>query len=164
METSNALDGKAWTEKTATSISVEDLDQLVKEMRKKRDIYEAAKAKSTELYKEYEQLEGAVVEALRQAGKKRYHVDGLGTATVVEKLVVTTPKTLEDKRKFFEWIKAKFGDTVLLDKQGINHQSLQKLYNDAYDEAVERGEGHLFSVPGLQPPTNYPELRFTKEK
>lgn len=159
-----ALDQNAWLEKEADkTITTEALDGMVKEMKKAREIYESAKAKSTELYKEFESMEGKVIEALTKAGKRKYHVDGIGLCYFIEKLVVTTPKTLEDKRKFFDWLKSTFGETFLLDKQGVNHQSLQKIYNDAYSEAVDRGVGDGFTVPGLASPTAQITLGFRKE-
>ncbi len=161
----NDLNPEAWLAADASkTISTEDLDNMIIAMKKARDIYDAAKSVATEKYKTFEELEGKVVEALKLAGKRKYHVDGLGVCYFIEKLVVTTPKTLEDKRKFFDWLKSSFGETFLLDKQGVNHQSLQKIYNDAYNAAVEEGKGEQFTVPGLDSPTAQISLGFRKEK
>ncbi len=160
-----ALDQEKWLEADANkAISTEELDVMIREMQKARGLYDAAKAKATELYKEFEVLEGKTIEGLTQAGKRKYYVDGVGVCYFIERLVVTTPKTLEDKRKFFDWLKAQYGETFLLDKQGVNHQSLQKIYGDAYNAAIEQGVGEQFAVPGLQPPTAVISLGFRKEK
>lgn len=159
-----ALNPEAWAQVEAKPISTQELDQMIIDMQKAWGLYEAAKAQSTELLKTYEKLEGSVIETLKGAGKRKYHVDGLGLAYFMEKLVVTTPKTLEDKKAFFAWLHSKYGDHFLLDKQSINHQSLQKIYNDSYQEAVEEGLGAEFSIPGLAAPTARISLGFRKEK
>lgn len=161
----NALSQDTWAEANANpSITTEVLDGMITEMKKARDIYESAKTVSTNLYKEFETLEGKVIEALTQAGKRKYHVDGIGLCYFIEKLVVTTPKTIESKKLFFDYLQKQYGDTFLLDKQGINHQTLQKIYNDCYKEAVEAGVGEQFQIPGLDQPTAQISLGFRKEK
>ncbi len=166
MENANdVLSQESWAEASANpSITTEILDQMITEMTKARAVYESAKAVATERYKEFETLEGKVIEALTQAGKRKYHVDGIGLCYFIEKLVVTTPKTVESKKNFFDYLRKQYGDIFLLDKQGINHQSLQKIYNDCYKEAVERGEGAEFQIPGLEQPTTQISLGFRKER
>lgn len=149
---------------TTKTISTDEVDQLVMRVKLTKDIYEAAKAKSNDLEKEYREAKRQVIDAFTTIGKKKYYVDGVGTCYFIEKLVVKTPKTLEDKQKFFDFLKEKHGETFLLDKQGVNHQSLQKIYNDLYDEAVENGCGDTFNVPGLEAPTSDITLGFRKEK
>lgn len=162
MNTNTATNPEAWAKAEAKSISTEDLDNLVLDMKRKREIYDIAKAKSTELFKEVDAAEDALLEALRQAGKKKYHVDDIGTASVVEKLTFRVPATLEDKVKFFKWLEERYGHTFLLDKQSVNSQSLQKICNDAFTEEVEQGRGAEFKVPGLQDPTPNYSLSFRK--
>lgn len=162
METNTALNPNAWTQAEAKSISTEDLDNLVLDMKRKRDAHDVAKAKSTELYKEAEKAENALLEALRLAGKKKYHVDDIGTASVIEKLVYRVPPTIEDKAKFFEWLSTRHGPKFLLDKQSVNSQSLQKICNDAFNEEIEAGRGAEFKIPGLADPTPNFTLSFRK--
>lgn len=165
MNQEQSLNPDAWAQAQSNpAITTEVLDKLVKEMKEARSLYEVAKARSTDLYKEFEAMEGKVVEALTQAGKRKYFVEDIGTVFFIEKLVVATPKTLEDKQKLFCFLRERHGETFLLDKQSINHQSLQKIYNDAYNEAVEAGVGAEFVVPGLLPPTANISLGFRKER
>lgn len=160
-----SLSQEAWLSANADkSVTTEMLDQMVKDMRSKRDVYEAAKAKATELYKSFEESEGQLLEALTKAGKRKYHVDGVGLVYFIEKLVVTTPKTLEAKRAFYDYLREAYGETFLLDKQSISHQSLQKIYNDAYNEAKDNGSADTFSIPGLDAPTAKVSIGFRKER
>lgn len=155
-----------WEEAAATgAVTVEQLDKMVKEYNDKYAEYEAQKAISTQLYKDAEVLEGKLVEAMEQAGKSKYYVEGVGTVYFSDKLVVPTPKTNEDKKKVFTWLREKQGDTVFFATVSINHQTLQKLYNTALEEAVNAGEdASLFHIPGLQTPTSMRSLNFRKEK
>ncbi len=157
---------EAWQEAigATTTVTTEVLDGLISDLGDKRKAYDQAKAASTEMYKVMDEAERKVIEAMNQAGKRKYFVDGVGTVYFSEKLVVPTPKTIEQKTIFFAWIKNMYGETFLLDKQSVNHQTLQKIYNDAYDEATVKGGGAEFSVPGLEEPTAQVTLNFRKEK
>lgn len=161
-QTQEALSQEAWIKAEAKPISVQQLDELVVDYKRKRTEYETAKSKATDLQKIQAQAEGALLEALRSSGKKKYHVDGLGTASVVEKLVYRVPGTLADKTEFFSWLEKRYGHTFLLDKQSVNSQSLQKICNDAFTEEIEAGRGAEFRIPGLVDPTPNYSLSFRK--
>lgn len=154
-----------WAETAAqgTTITTEDLDRLVTNYRVKREVYEAMSAEKTKAYNELDEAEGALKEAMTGAGKRKYHVDGVGLVFFVEKFVVPTPKNLDQKRKFFDYINQTYGETFLMDKLSIHHQVLQKLYNDAFEEAKEQGKGAEFHIPGLEQPTSQVSLNFRKE-
>lgn len=154
-----------WLEASANqAVTTEMLDRLVTEVRKSREAYDAAKDNASELYKVYAEAEGHLIEAMNQAGKRKYVVEGVGTVFFVEKLVVPTPKTIEDKQKFFDFIKQNYGDTFLMEKLSVHHQVLQKIYNEAHKEAIDKGVGAEFTVPGLETPTLMVNLNFRKEK
>lgn len=154
-----------WLEAGANqAITTEMMDQLVKDMREKREAYDAAKEEATQKYKVFAEAEGKLIEAMTQAGKRKYVVDGVGTVFFVEKLVVPTPKTNENKLLFFDFIKQEYGQDFLNEKLSVHHQVLQKIYNEAFKEAKDRGEGDTFTVPGLEAPTQMISLNFRKEK
>ena len=147
-----------WTEANA-SITVEQLDNLVAEYLKAREVYEAAKKVSGQHYAEYQVLENKLVATLTEAGKKSYKVDGVGTATRVQKSVVTVPKDVTAKRELFGWITDTYGKDVLDTLVSINHQSLNSFYN----QEVERHKDNpLFLMPGLDAPTTVESLSFRR--
>jgi len=148
-----------WMEPQVDTVDLQKMDDLIREMRSKKEEHEEAKKKATEIYKEYATLEHKVVAALKSAGKKSYKVDGLGTFSIVHKQVVTTPKTVEAKREVFEYIRNKYGDDVLDTMRSINHQSLNSFYNQ---EAEKAEDPSLFEIPGLDAPTVKEEARFRK--
>jgi len=146
--------------KTAADISVEDLDNLVKSYLEKREAYEAAKKVQTEKYNEYQRLETRLMTTLKAAGKKSYKVDGIGSATVVQKSVIQVPKDVEHKRQLWEWIKNKYGVDTLDDMLSIHSAKLTSWYNE---EAEANKENPLFSVPGISAPTMVENLSFRRE-
>lgn len=160
-----AVNPEAWAnaQGAGSGVTTQMLDQIVITMHAAREMYETAKAESTRLYNEYAELEGKVIEALHQAGKTKYVVEGLGTVSLISKFVVPTPKTIEQKKAFFDYLRNTHGETVFWDKVGVNHMTLQTIYNSDMNEALEGGNA-AFKIPGLDDPTAMQSLRLTKER
>lgn len=156
-----------WMEAAAvgSGVTTEELDTRAKEYQDAYAKYEEAKRVASQLYKEAERLEGKMVEAMEQAGKSKYIVEGIGTFYFVDKLVVTTPKTIEATRALFNYIREKHGEDFFYSTAGVNHQTLQKLYKTDFEEMVEKNpdKAASFSIPGLQPPTNMRSLNLRKK-
>lgn len=144
------------------SITTEHLDKLVQEMVDSEAAYKEAKSTSNRLYEEYQTKRAVLISTLQQAGKKKYVVDGLGTASVVEKLQVRTPKTPEEKTLFFEWLRKNHGDDGLLAYQTVNSRSLTSLYNTEFEAAKLDGTAAEFKIDGIEAPTVNFELSFRK--
>jgi len=156
-----------WNEfaESQSPITVDELDNLAKTYQKKYEEYEKAKEVQTALYKEAEELEGKLVEALQQAGKSKYFVEGIGTFSFMDKMSTRIPKTIEDKKLLLDYILKTHGETFYWDKISVNSQTLNKLYNEDLKSATERGiDPSLFHIPGLEQPTNMRSLKLTKEK
>ena len=155
-------DVDAWMEaegKTAASVTIEELDAIVVEYRKRREEYEAAKKVSGELHGVYEIAENKLINTLKAAGKKSYKVDGVGSAVIVQKNVIQTPKEIEDKRALWQWIEEKYGIDTLHEMLSIHSQKLTSWYNE---EAETNKANPLFAVPGIAAATTVENLRFTR--
>lgn len=151
-------DVEAWAEASGdTTLSLEAMDGLIKDYRDKRATYEKAKAESSQLYKQVEEVEVKVIAALKAANKKSYKVDGVGTFSVVYKTVVTVPSTIERRRELFGYIKGEHGQDVLDKMTTINYQTLNSFFN----QELERKDDPAFLMPGLDAPTTREEGRFT---
>ncbi len=150
----------------ASGITTEQLDSLAQKYQDLYDEYEKLKAESSNAYKLAEEAEGKLVEALEQAGKSKYIVEGLGTFYFIDKMVVKTPKTNEDKKRLFNWIKRKRGGEYLMTITSINHQTLQSLYKAEQEAAVQENpeKAASFHLPGLEAPTSMRSLGFRKAK
>ncbi len=163
----NQVSADEWNEQVEKTsvITTSELDDLGKKYQAKYAEYETAKAISSTLYAEAEELEGKLVEALNQAGKSKYHVEGIGTFSFQNKMSVKTPKTIDEKKLLFEYIRTTHGEVFYLDKISVNSQTLNKLYNEDLASAKERGvDPSLFHIPGLEQPTVMQSLRLTKER
>lgn len=151
-----------WSAQPVREISTKELDELCVKMQKEWADYEEAKKKSNELHAAYEETERKVLETLRQAGKKKYFVEGLGTISIRTKFQVKVPSSLEAKEKFFKYLSAK-GKAVYFKLLTINSQTLNSYYNAELKAAQETGAGN-FSIPGIDEPTHRDTIAFTKER
>lgn len=132
-------------------VTTQELDSLVKELKLARDDYDQAKTISNDKNRIVDELERKLIELMSIADKNSYEVDGVARVSVVTKSQVTTPKTIEQKKEFFEWIRSKLGEDGLLAYLNVNYQSLNSLYNSEMKLAIEKGED--FVVPGLDLPS-----------
>lgn len=166
------LSPDAWAQEQAktASITVDQLEALIKDYHEKRAKKDELSALKTEAEKVCAEAQNKVIEAMEQLGKSKAFVEGIGTVYFSDKFVVPTPKTVADKTKLFNWMKEKYGGTFLMDKTSINHQTLQTFYSSAFqdylNECAEKGiePDATFIIPGLEAPTNLRTLNFRKER
>ena len=131
-------------------VTTQELDEVVTALKEARDAYDIAKTLSNEKHANVEEIERKLIDLLTMANKNVYEVENVARITVVTKSQVTTPKSIEAKREFFEWVRSKLGDEGLLAYQNINFQSLNSLYNAEMKLALDKGED--FHVPGIELP------------
>lgn len=144
------------------TITTEDLDNKVKEMKDAEATYKTAKTISNDLHAEFQTHQMQLIAMMQAANKKKYHVDGLGTASVVEKLKVKTPKTLEAKQALYDWIQTRDGKDGLVAQTTVNYATLQRIYNEAFEEAKLAGTLDTFKVDGVDTPEAEYSLSFRK--
>jgi hypothetical protein len=132
-------------------VTTSQLDEQIERLSMLRNRYNGMKTEASVAHQEYKQQEDRVLKLLEIAGKKSYKVDGLCNVSRIEKLSVTTPKTIEDKRAFFSWIREKYGDDGVWSYASINSNTLNSLYNQQVEEAAERGE--TLDIAGIDLPT-----------
>lgn len=162
MENSEELN--SWAEAAGMgdqAVTLDQMDGLVKEYREAREKYEVAKKASNEAHSIYQAMENKLVNTLKAANKKSYKVDGVGQATIVVKNVIQVPKTTDNKRELWSWIKEKYGVDVLDDMLSINSQKLTSWYNQ---EVEAHKADPLFTIPGIEAPTAVEHLSFTRAK
>lgn len=77
---------------------------------------------------------------------------------IEEKYSVKTPKTLEEKKALFDYLKQQgmYDEMV-----SVNSQTLNSYYKAMSDQA--EGQGILdFQMPGIEPPTSYKQLKMRR--
>lgn len=144
-----------------STISLEEMDKLVVSYKEKREHYEEIKKEASDAYKEVEEVQFMLMQALEKARKKSYKVDGVGTFSVVEKQSVKIPQSLDKKRELVEYIKATYGSDVVDSMMSIHHGTLNSFYNQ---EVEKHKEDPSFHIPGLEAPTVTKEPRFLRAK
>lgn len=148
-------------ETNVQEVSVADLDALLDKVLAARAEYEAKKEESNKAHEVKKQLEGEMLALLKKAGKTKYFVDGVGTASLVQTLSIQVPKTTNDKRKLWEYIVLKYGEEVAFDKFSMHSKTLNSFYNQEF-ESISDEEKMMFKLPGTEEPTAQEEFRFRK--
>ena len=121
-------------------VTVQELDEVVTALKKARDEYDLAKSVSSEKNAIVDELEGKLITLMGMAKKNTYEVDGVARITVVTKSQVTTPKTIDEKQALFSWIENRMGREALIAYQSINYATLNSLYNQEMNKALESGQ------------------------
>lgn len=144
-------------------ITTAELDSAATAYDKAYAAYEEAKEKASALHKIAQEAEKKFEATMDAAGKTKYIVEGQGTYYFINKMTVPTPKSNDDKRALFAYIKEKHGAEFLTTLTSINHQTLQSFYKAEFEEAAAN-ENVAVTIPGLQEPTAIRSIGFRKEK
>jgi translation initiation factor 2 alpha subunit (eIF-2alpha) len=142
-------------------VTVEELDQAVLELKKARDAYDIQKALASELNAEVEKREQILVDLLEASGKSKYELEGVASISMVTRSSIQTPKDLEDKQAFFNWLEEQYGTEGRLAYTSVNSQTLNSLYSTLFKEASDKGEELI--IPGLGQPSISKQLRVTSK-
>ena len=157
------MDLSTWTEGTPQELTTAELDSLAIRYQKAYELYEEQREKTKAFLEVAEEQETKLLNALKLCNKTKYFVEGLGTFSRVNKLVVRTPKSSEEKWAVLQYAEGKYGvegrDALI----SINHAAINGFYNREHEAATERGEV-TFTLPGVGEPTTVENLRFTKKK
>jgi hypothetical protein len=135
-------------ENQTASVTVADLDALVRQIFDQKLLIEEAEAGVTVLNKELARLEEKAVVCLEELERDNYKTE-FGTIYINEKWRVNMPQTDEDKQALFGFLREK----GIFDKYAtVNSNSLNSLYMAEWEAAIEDGKGMEFSMPGIGAP------------
>lgn len=150
-----------WDEINEGDISVSEMDANLAKLRELKEIHaEKEKAKKA-AYAEYKAQEDKIIRMLEATGKRKY-VSDAGQATLVNELSVQTPKTPEQKRAFFNWIRENLGEDAHDVYMTVNSRTLNNLYKEQSEVFAAKGE--VLSIDGINDPITVTKLSFTKAK
>lgn len=117
------------------------------------NLREKVKRMEEDVEKEKSQLEvlkTKVMTCLDQAGKSNYKSER-GTVSIVNKFSVETPKEIEAKKAFFNWLHEK---GIFEEYATVNSAKLNALYN----EQLEISGNPDFKIPGIGEAKHYKNL------
>lgn len=143
-----------------TPVSVQELDELLEKLSAKEKEIDAQKEILTAHNKEYNQLQFRASAYIQELGRDEYSGPA-GKIEIKEKWRVTLPVSDNDKSALFAHLR----ERGLFDKYAtVNSNSLNALYNADWDEAKRRGEGMVFTMPGVGAPVIDRLPKFTAAK
>lgn len=141
-------------------VTVQELDELVKELKEKNQIKDKIEDELKSCNKEIGGLEAKITLYLKELGRESYESPH-GKVSIKQKWSVNLPADDLAKREFFEWLR----ENNIFDKYAtVNSRSLQSLFKAEWDEAKKKGEGFNFTLPGLLPPKLYETTEFKENK
>lgn len=145
------------------NISVEEMDRQVKELASLDAQKKTVEKMLEDITSKCEVQKQILFNILKKSGKDKYLLSGVGTVSIMKEKGFQTPKTNEDKEKFFNWVQEKHGRDFLLAKQSFNSKSLNAFLKAEYEAEIEKGNT-VFKVPGIMDATTYEKIKFNKAK
>lgn len=132
------------------------MDELVREIKDARQLYEAFKEQASEAHAKKQALEKKMIDYLKSSGRTAYECEGVANVYFYTKEVYETPKTVAEKQLLFDYIEDKYGADALRSLQSIHSSTLNSWAN----KEVETGE--VMQIPGLGQPTVTEVFNFRK--
>jgi hypothetical protein len=137
-----------------------DMDNAIRLMKEAQEEYRASDKIAKEAYAKFQHLEATVIKMMEENGKELYIAEGVARVKISHIMSVQTPKTVDEKKAFFNWLKQNCGEDVHDAYMTVNSQSLNSLYNDLTEQYAARGE--ILMIEGLGEPTSRTKLSITK--
>lgn len=141
-------------------ITIADMQRALEEMREAKNVYAEASKVSNDAHSLMKEKEYALIHMMEETNQDIFVVKGVGRVALKKTMSITTPKSPDDRRKFFDWLRKEKGDEIADSYMSVNSQSLNTLYNDLTQEFAERGE--ILMVDGLDEPITRVTLSLTK--
>jgi hypothetical protein len=132
-------------------MEIKELQEIVKDLKAKRDNYDEVKRHLDVMGGECDVIEHKLLEYLQENDMKSFRVDGVALVSVTEKMAVKTPKTIEDKDKFFAWLKENKGEEVMKSYMTVNAQSLNSFFKQEWD-MLSDDQKLTYQIDGLEAP------------
>lgn len=126
-----------------------------------KDVVDDIKAQLKDASGKLEAMKRDILKKMEAVELDKQQVPGVGTFSRVKKFSVKVPKDLELKERLFDYIKETKGDTVLLDLQSINSNTLNAFWKAEHEAAVDKGDLD-WNLPGVSEPEVYYQLGIRK--
>lgn len=139
------------------TITVKELDELCKEVVSTREDYDAAKKTSDSYDAIHKKAKGKLLEAFNKLDRKSYKVDGLCNISKVQRLKVTVPKGIDERREMINYFLSQ-GDNISSKMLTVNSMSLNSWYKQ------EAEDNPAFEMPGVEEPVIDEYLRINRSK
>jgi hypothetical protein len=142
----------------ADAVTLGTLNRLMGEVKELRDKETRVNFEKKLITDELEAKEAALMEILVSNNMGSFR-SPYGLASISKRLSVKTPKSEDDRKKFFEYLKEKGVYDHLIT---VNSMTLNSYYKEEFAAAEQRGDADTFTIPGITEVTIQPILSFRK--
>jgi hypothetical protein len=132
----------------ASSVTLQELDNHIKELMELRELYDVEKKKASETNAKVEEKENFILDLLTALGRQSYEAEGVAKVTKCIQTSYKVPKEIDKKQALFNYIKGKYGGDALMGLVSINSATL----NSWAKKEIETGDVSV--IPGLELPTS----------
>lgn len=132
----------------ASSVTLQELDNHIKELMELRELYDVEKKKASETNAKVEEKENFILDLLTALGRQSYEAEGVAKVTKCIQTSYKVPKEIDKKQALFNYIKGKYGGDALMGLVSINSATL----NSWAKKEIEAGDVSV--IPGLELPTS----------
>ena len=108
----------------ASSVTLQELDNHIKELMELRELYDVEKKKASETNAKVEEKENFILDLLTALGRHSYEAEGVAKVTKCIQTSYKVPKEIDKKQALFNYIKGKYGRDALMGLVSINSASL----------------------------------------
>lgn len=138
--------------------TTKELEELVTECFNQQTLADNSQTVSDNHREKQRELERKIQSYLEYYGKDK-HVSSVGTIEVRTRHSFKTPKTDEDKERFFTWLREK---GIFHRYVGVNSQALNGLLKQELETANESGQE--LRVPGIEAATEFKTIHLRRSK
>lgn len=130
-----------------TEVTMNELDNLVREVADLRASYQAAKDASNKAHEKYEEATQKMIGLLKACNRASHTLPGVGMVRFASKESYRVPVDVEKKRALFKYIQEKYGVETLTEMLSIHAAKINSWAN------TEVESDPTLSIPGLEAPT-----------
>lgn len=142
-------------------MDIRELQEKIKTLKEVRTRYDEKK-KQLEMEKEIlDALEADILQAFEENDLTSFKLDGVANVSISHRLTVPTPKTIEEKKAFFDWVAKNKGEEVRDAMMTVNSMTLNSFYKAEY-ESLSDDEKLVFQIDGIGLPSMHKTLSVRK--
>lgn len=139
------------------SITLQEMEKFAAEIDTLRKEEAAASATKKAITEKLEVAENNLIKILGENDLTSYRAS-CGLLSIAYRTSVKTPKTAEDKQKFYDYLRSKgLYDSMI----SVNSQTLNSFYKSEMEQAQEAGNSE-FAIPGINEVTINETLSFRR--
>lgn len=130
-------------------ITLQNFEQLCTDFFKQKALIAEKQAEVDAMKDELDEHKRTLLAFMESHEKEKHFVKGHGTIYIKERFTVPTPKSLEEKKTFFDYLEKR---GIFLEMASVNSQTLNSFYKTEMETAIAEGNSD-FKLPGIGEPT-----------